>query len=113
MRKLVGGTDNEGIECVFWIKRVVDRLEIQAPLSRRSRSLEWSLFRDIDHTDITEAGVMCRLNDNVNMIVQPILEKRVRDTNVKRFVVVFDELCRFEPGVVTLLIDFLLNDIEN
>src|SRR6266478_6004714 len=111
MRKLVGGADNKCLKCVLRIECVVGGVEIQPSLRRQGR-LGWSLGH-VDYTDIAEPGIPRGLNDNIDMIVQPILEKRVWNTYVECFVVVFDQLCRLEPGVVTLLIDFLLNDIEN
>ena len=83
--------------------------QIESTLRWRRDGLWRSLLGDINDIDITEARDPRRLYDDIDVIVQPILKERVRYSDIKRVVVVFDELCRLEPRVVILPIDFLFD----
>ena len=83
------------------------------PCDGERRSFSGRFLGDVNDVDIADARQTCSLEDNVDVIVQPILKKRVRNADIKGLVVVLDELGGLKPGVVALLINFLFDDIEN
>src|ERR1051326_3959276 len=99
MSELVRGSDNERVERVFGIQCVVDRFEVEFALRDR-RSRFQRLLGDVYNVDIANAGGLRRLQDNIDVIIQPVLEECVWNTNIQSFVVVFEQLRWLEPGVV-------------
>src|SRR5206468_13122734 len=86
-------------------------IKIQTALCRGQFRRDF--FGDVDHIDVNHAGEPSCLEYNVDMVMQPILKKRIRNSDVEGFAVLFYQLCWFEPRVVTLLVDLFFDNIQN
>src|SRR5436190_3989521 len=86
---------------------------MELTLSRCVGYFNRHLLRYVNDADIAKTCELCRFQHDIDVLIQPVLEVRVRHTNVKSLFVIFDELGGLEPGVVALLINSLFDELEN
>ena len=87
--------------------------QVQLALKRSTGSNDRLFFHNVNDSNITDARLLGGLDDDVKVIVKPVLKERIWNPNVERVPLVADELGWFEPSVVALPIDLFFENRKN